>query len=83
MEPTAGIGAVIMLLPFLIMIGMTIFAITVMVFWIWMLVDCLTNEPSEGNDKIVWVLVIVFTNWIGAFLYLFIRRPTRKRVSGR
>ncbi len=34
-------------------------------FWVWMLVDCLRNEPSEGNDKIAWLLVIVFTLWLG------------------
>jgi hypothetical protein len=53
------------------------------IFWVWMLVDCLVNEPSEGNDKIVWVLVIVFTGWIGALIYLLARRPTRKAKFGR
>lgn len=27
-------------------------------FWIWMLIDCATKEPSEGNDKIIWILVV-------------------------
>ncbi len=53
------------------------------IFWIWMLIDCLINEPSEGNDKIVWVLVIVFTHWIGALIYLFLQRPKRKAKYGR
>lgn len=48
-------------------------------FWIWMLVDCLTNEPSVGNDKLVWALVIVFLNGFGALLYYFVRRPQRER----
>lgn len=63
--------------------GFFIFGILGMAFWIWMLIDCLSKEPSEGNEKIVWVLVIVFTNWIGALLYFFIRRPDRMRRFGR
>ena len=35
------------------------------VFWIWMLVDCATEEPDEGNNKVVWTLIIVFTHLIG------------------
>jgi len=52
-------------------------------FWIWMLVDCIKNEPEEGNDKIIWILVIALTGWIGALIYLFARRPTRIQQFGR
>ena len=48
-----------------------------------MIVDCAKNEKSEGNEKIVWILVIVLAGWIGALIYLFARRPTRKRELGR
>ncbi len=51
--------------------------LALLIFWLWMLIDCLRNEPSDGNDKIVWVLVIIFTNWIGALIYYFVRRPER------
>ena len=44
-------------------------------FWIWMLVDCLTNMDSNGNDKIIWALVILFTNLLGALIYFFVQRP--------
>ncbi|WP_417388014.1 PLDc N-terminal domain-containing protein [Gimesia sp.] len=52
------------------------------VFWIWMLIDCVKYEPSTGNDKIIWVLVIVLLNGIGALLYYFIRRPERIKQTG-
>jgi hypothetical protein len=26
-------------------------ALCAFIFWIWVLIDCLTNEASEGNDK--------------------------------
>ena len=53
------------------------------ILWIWMIVDCATNEPSEGNEKIVWILVIVFTHVLGALIYLLVRRPDRIRQFGR
>jgi len=52
-------------------------------FWVWMLVDCLVNESSDGNDKLVWAAVIFFLNGFGAILYYFIRRPRRIEELGR
>ncbi len=57
-------------------------ALIATVFWIWMLIDCLTQEPSEGNDKLVWTLVIIFTHGVGALIYLLVRRPERIRQYG-
>lgn len=51
-------------------------------FWIWMLVDCATKEPSQGNEKLIWVLIIVLTHWIGAAIYYFVRRPSRMAETG-
>ncbi len=48
-----------------------------------MLIDCLMKEPSEGNDKLVWALVIIFTHWLGALIYLIARRPQRIAKFGR
>jgi hypothetical protein len=46
------------------------------VFWIWMLIDCATNEPS-GSEKIVWVLIILLGGCVGSLVYFFVRRPNR------
>ena len=70
------------LLPFVIFIPLVLIGLALTVFWIWMLVDCATKEPSAGNDKIVWILVIVFTHWLGALIYFLVRRPQRKRECG-
>ena len=48
-----------------------------MLFWVWMLIDCAVNEPSTGNDKLVWVIIILFTHVLGAVIYLLVRRPRR------
>lgn len=60
------------------------FGVTVLLlfgFWIWMLVDCLTRDFPGDNDKVIWVLVIVFLHALGALIYLFAGRPrgTRRR----
>ena len=52
------------------------------VFWVWMIIDCATKEPSGGNDKLIWILVIVLTHWIGALIYLLVRRPKRIKQFG-
>ena len=52
------------------------------ILWVWMLIDCATKEPSEGNDKIIWMLVILFTHVIGALIYYFVRRPQRMQLYG-
>ena len=51
--------------------------------WVFVLVDCLRNEPSEGNEKLIWVLVIVLTTFVGAVLYLILRRPKRIQQYGK
>jgi uncharacterized membrane protein YedE/YeeE len=66
----------IFMLPFLL-IGLALFA-----FWVWMLIDCATKESSQGNDKLVWIVVIALTNWVGAAIYFFVRRPQRIRELG-
>ena len=70
------------LLPFLFFIPIVLIGLGLLAFWIWMLIDCATKEPSQGNDKIVRILVIVFLQWIGALIYFLVRRPQRKQEFG-
>jgi len=53
------------------------------ILWIWMLIDCAMNEPSTGNEKLVWILVILFMHGLGALIYLLARRPARMAQYGR
>lgn len=59
-----------------------VFGIGGTVLWVWMLIDCATKEPSEGNDKIIWMLVILLTHVIGALIYFLVRRPQRIQRYG-
>lgn len=60
-----------------------VFGLFGFVLWIWTLIDCIHNEPSEGNDRLIWVLVILFAQLVGALIYLFVRRPSRIRQLGK
>jgi hypothetical protein len=62
---------------FAIALGLPL-ALALLTFWIWMLVDCLKHESKEGNDRLVWALVIVFTELLGAILYYFMRYKRRQ-----
>jgi hypothetical protein len=53
-------------------------SIGLLAFWIWMLVDCLQNTPSDDNQKLIWVLVIVLASWLGALIYFFVQRPKNR-----
>ncbi|MFP4144731.1 MAG: PLD nuclease N-terminal domain-containing protein [Phycisphaeraceae bacterium] len=44
------------------------------VLWIWALIDAIQNPKLDDTMRIVWVLVIVFTQIIGAAIYLLIGR---------
>jgi hypothetical protein len=52
-------------------------------FWIAMIIECATREPETGNNKIVWIIILVFTHFVGALIYYFVRRPERVREFGR
>ncbi|MBS1122036.1 MAG: hypothetical protein H6Q90_4264 [Deltaproteobacteria bacterium] len=71
-----GMGELLIIVMILIMLPLT-------GLWVWTLVDCAMKEPSEGNDKIVWILIIVFAGVIGAAIYFFARRPQRMAKFGR
>lgn len=50
------------------------------IFWIWMLVDVLKREfpKDKENDKIIWLLVVILTHWIGALVYYFLVKKKEK-----
>ena len=55
-----------------------VFMLGVGVMWIWALVDCLRNPRLRNVEKLTWVLVILFLNFIGAGFYFAIGRNPRR-----
>lgn len=73
-----GAGLLSLLCP--MFVGLLSIAYTV--FGIYTLIDAATKEPSEGNDKIIWILVILFAFGLGPLIYWFVRRPQRIQQYG-
>jgi len=45
------------------------------IFWLWMLIDC---AKREFDDKALWIILLVFLNFIAAILYFFIVKRKNK-----
>jgi hypothetical protein len=56
-------------------------ALLTFAFWIWMLVHAITNNGLTDIQKLIWVIVIFFTHFIGAVIYFFVGRPKRRLAS--
>jgi len=76
---TAIIAIIVTVLPTLfflfiiiLQILMVAIGIAAMIFWILMLIDVVTREFPNPNDKLMWVLLIIFTHSIGALVYYFL-----------
>ena len=59
--------------------GMLILAVLLAagVFWIWSLVDAIRVPESafRAGTKVVWVVVIAVTGFIGSLVYMAVGRP--------
>ena len=52
-------------------------AVVGLVLWIWALVSAIQNPALDSTMRIVWILVIIFTGFIGAIIYLLVARNSR------
>ncbi len=67
----------------LLILIIIVFSIVSTGFWIWMIVDCANNEPSDGNNQIMWIIIIVALHWLGALIYFLARRSQRIAIYGK
>lgn len=51
--------------------------------WVWTLIDCVKYESREGNDRVVWLIIVLLGYGLGAIVYLLARRPQRIQELGR
>ncbi|WP_353893479.1 PLD nuclease N-terminal domain-containing protein [Proteinivorax hydrogeniformans] len=65
----------------LIFLGVVTLAVVGTIFWIWALID-IAKTPADDfryeNDKLVWLLIVIFASSLGALIYLFVGRKQRK-----
>jgi hypothetical protein len=48
------------------------------VFWVWMLIDAAKNRGLNQDERVVWIIVVALTHFLGAVIYFFAGRPKRK-----
>jgi uncharacterized RDD family membrane protein YckC len=52
-------------------------------FWLWMLVDAISNEPAGSKERVIWPLIIFFLGGFAALIYNVSRRKQRIKLYGR
>ena len=66
---------ILLILGMLLLVPLSLAA---MAFWIWMLIDAIQNKGLVESEKVVWVVVIALTHFIGALIYFFVGRSKGK-----
>jgi cytochrome bd-type quinol oxidase subunit 2 len=56
-----------------------VFCLIIVSMWVIALVDILRND-FKGNDKLVWLIVVIFLPVIGAICYFIIGK--KQKISG-
>jgi hypothetical protein len=59
-----------------------VIAIAATVFWVWMLVDALTEERTT-EQKLLWFLVVFLLHFVGALVYFIVRKSGRRSTLAR
>ncbi|MBI2658968.1 PLDc_N domain-containing protein [Candidatus Woesearchaeota archaeon] len=72
------LGFFMLMMLLVVAVGALLFA-----FWIWMVVDCAKRDFKKDIDKVVWILVIVFLNVLGAAVYYFVVKIGEKKKNKR
>ncbi|MCC9608833.1 PLD nuclease N-terminal domain-containing protein [Blastopirellula sp. JC732] len=64
------------------LICMLAFGLLLSIFWVWALIDAIRNPRLSSNQRLIWVIVILLTQILGAIIYLLIGREGDQSGSG-
>lgn len=71
----------IQLMASLIILLAVVLSVCGVVLWIFMLVDIAKRDFKEDDDRVVWLLIVALTSYLGATIYYFvIKRPADKLI---
>ena len=52
-------------------------SLVIFIWWITLLVDCSKRTFSNPSEKVLWLVILIFVNILGALLYYFmVKRKT-------
>ncbi len=43
-----------------------------LVFWVFMIIDCAQRKFKKKEEKILWIVILILTSWVGAVVYYFV-----------
>jgi phosphotransferase system glucose/maltose/N-acetylglucosamine-specific IIC component len=72
MNDNGGVGA--LLGGGVCMLVVAVLGIAILAFWVWALIDAIKNPRLTDNERLIWIIVILLTNWLGAVIYLIVGR---------
>lgn len=58
-------------------IGLIFWTLLWLALWLIALIDVLRGDFTNGNDKLIWILVIIFVPLLGSILYFIIGRRNK------
>jgi hypothetical protein len=70
------IGIIPIAIVMLILLAISL-AIAVIVFWFWSLIDCIRNNDISSDERLIWVIVIIFLSIIGSIMYYLLGRKKK------
>jgi hypothetical protein len=47
--------------------------------WVFALIDCLRSQFEEPNQKLIWVVLIVFVPFLGPLIYFGLSRKGKRK----
>jgi len=53
--------------------------ILVLIFLILMIIDCIRRKFKNEGEKIIWIVIMVLTTWVGAIVYYIAVRTLNPR----
>jgi hypothetical protein len=74
---TSSVGIVILFFLFIFIVAAL--SIFLFIFWILMIVDCAKRKFKDDSEKIVWIIILAFLNWLGAAIYYFAVKKNSKK----
>lgn len=52
------------------------------VLWIWAIIDVIRSDFKDSTTKIIWIALLIFLPFLGAVIYPFVGKSTKKNISG-
>ena len=60
---------------------LTFLGVALCIVWIWAIVDVIKSDFKDATVKFVWMAVLIFIPFVGAIIYPFVGKSTKKPLN--